>query len=320
VGQLSAERRESGLRTGNQEVRGIVDGIQFLAEDLLADRYRGARLVQRIVPWDMPWMVHRSATKTVRQIKYDGSQWIATVEGIGARLQRPVGGVFGGTTNVKCPHVLGDPNTCRADLLADTITGVAVQTVVDSLMEAQFTVASWGGPNSATDDYYRDGEVAWTSGDNAGTVSRIAGYIGSTRDCKFLFPTKFPVQVGDVGVAKPGCDGLKPTCISKFRTFFQSGQSTGSNTTTTLNDTTQSWVTDEHFGRSVRIYAGTGSVQTVNIVSNTATQLVTTPAWSPTPDSTSLYAIISGAGGNVLNFGGVDVYAPGAGKVLEAAP
>jgi uncharacterized repeat protein (TIGR01451 family) len=70
------------------------------------------------------------------------------------------------------------------------------------------------------------------------------------------------------------------------------GISTGSNSTTTLNDTLQNWIPDEWIGRTVTITAGTGSSQTALIVkSNTATQLVTSTNWARTPDKTSTYTI-----------------------------
>ena len=71
--------------------------------------------------------------------------------------------------------------------------------------------------------------------------------------------------------------------------------STGSNTSTTLNDTTQAWNTNKWANFTVTILSGTGSGQTRVIVSNTVTQLTVTPAWTTTPDNTSAY-LINGTG------------------------
>lgn len=313
VGRMSAERREAGLRSGNQEVAGIIDGVQFLLSDLIADRYRGARLVQRVVQWDMPWLVHRAAAKVIRTIKFDGSSWTATIEGVGAKLQRPVGGEFGGVSSTKCPRILGSP-TCGADLAKDTFTGVGVDVVTDDRMRFTVDTGVFNGPNCTVDDYYRDGELTWTSGQNAGTVSRVSRYYG-TGEFVLLFPTKFPILTGDQATIKPGCDGLKSTCSGKFRTLLDSGTSTGGNTSTKLNDTTKTWTPNQWAGKDLCIAKGTGSVQTVHITANTSSQLTVTPAMSPVPDATSVYTIQTTS--NVLNFGGVDVYAPGAGKILE---
>jgi len=57
-----------------------------------------------------------------------------------------------------------------------------------------------------------------------------------------------------------------------------------------LTDSGKSWTTDEHIGRTVVIYGGTGEGQRRRIRDNTATKLVV-PIWSTTPDTTSTYRI-----------------------------
>lgn len=54
-----------------------------------------------------------------------------------------------------------------------------------------------------------------------------------------------------------------------------SGTSTGSNSSTTLNDTTKTWTTDQWAGKALVLTSGLGGGQTVKIISNSATQLVT---------------------------------------------
>jgi len=67
--------------------------------------------------------------------------------------------------------------------------------------------------------------------------------------------------------------------------------STGSNTDTTVNDTNQSWTTNLYAGLRFTCLSGTGAGQESIIVSNTATQLVLSPALDVTLDSTSVYTI-----------------------------
>ncbi len=52
--------------------------------------------------------------------------------------------------------------------------------------------------------------------DNLGHVSPIAKYVDGTRAIELLFPTPFPIAVGDSGIVKVGCNGLKTTCKDKF--------------------------------------------------------------------------------------------------------
>lgn len=66
--------------------------------------------------------------------------------------------------------------------------------------------------------------------------------------------------------------------------------STGSNTSTTLNDLGQTWTPNDFIGVDVLITEGVGKGQRSTIVSNTATQLVVSPAFVTVP-TTSQYSI-----------------------------
>lgn len=72
---------------------------------------------------------------------------------------------------------------------------------------------------------------------------------------------------------------------------IDSGTSTGSNSSTTLNDTGKSWSADQHNGKALVITVGTGSGQVRTISDTTATQLTVSAAWTTTPDATSDYVI-----------------------------
>ena len=217
---FSAERREGAFRSGNQEARGWIDGTVITVPDLDANRYRGAEVFQVTLDWVFPWLVYERHRKFIRSVVRDGSSWVGTLEGRTQVLQRPAGGRFGGTFSTTCTYELGDPNTCKKDISADLRT-VTVQTVVDPRRVAQFTTASWTG--TFVDDYYRDGSLVWQTGDNAGVVSAIVGYTHATRRCDLLLPTPRPIKVGDVAIAKPGCDGLLTTCKTKFANQLNHG-------------------------------------------------------------------------------------------------
>ncbi len=81
------------------------------------------------------------------------------------------------------------------------------------------------------------------------------------------------------------------------------GTATGTQTATTLQDTSKNWFTGMWAGQEVRIISGPGTGQLRNIVSNTATTLTVTPAWDTKPVSgSSVYTIINF---ELLNDGGV---------------
>ena len=290
MGNVSAERREAGLREGNQEASGPIDGETLTIPDLIAGKYEGSTVVQSAVDWRRPWIWHRRSTKTIRSMNWDGSSWVATLEGIGAKLQQSVGTRFGANHSTACPHVLGDPRTCKADrtigaqlgpTASGTVTSATLLTLTDS--GASWTTNQFAGygvlvttgsargergivvSNTATtltlrlpiaivpeigstfdvglgirvesvdddqlmfvlddadydeaawaDDYFRDGEVEWTTGDNAGTISPVVGYDKDTRRITLLLPTPFPIAIGDHMLIRAGCDGLPGTCRDKF--------------------------------------------------------------------------------------------------------
>lgn len=71
----------------------------------------------------------------------------------------------------------------------------------------------------------------------------------------------------------------------------EAGTSSGANTTTTLNHTGKTWVTNAWANYQVRITAGVGIGQVRTIASNAATALTVSAAWTTTPDATSVYSI-----------------------------
>lgn len=72
------------------------------------------------------------------------------------------------------------------------------------------------------------------------------------------------------------------------------GTSSGSNTATTLNDTTKHWSTDQFDDLTVAITGGLGVDQERVISANTDTEL-TVAAWATTPDATSAYKVYAPA-------------------------
>ena len=110
-----------------------------------------------------------------------------------------------------------------------------------------------------------------------------------------------PCSLGTVGSTALG-GVFKATCVF-LRCYINttaehtlsvgdldSGQSSGSNSGTTLNDTTQAWTVNEFANKVIIVSGGTGVNQIRKIVSNTATE-ITVAAWTTTPDATSTYVI-----------------------------
>jgi len=77
-----------------------------------------------------------------------------------------------------------------------------------------------------------------------------------------------------------------------------SGTATGTQTSSTIQDTSQSWTTNEFAGLTVVLTSGTGAGQSRAITSNTGNTITVGTVWTTTPDTTSKYTI---DGGNTID-------------------
>ena len=216
LGSLSADRREGALRSGDQDVRGIIDGQTITLPQLKQQKWRGASVFLMVVDWCRPAIIYSRNRRVITRIVFDGSSFVGTMESITQSLRKPTGGRFGGHFSQTCQYELGGVY-CQADISSTTISTAVVATVPDSLMTVRFTTGSFLPPAAAQiDDYYRDGSIVWETGNNVGQVSAIVGFDYSTRECRLLTPTLQAMQIGDRATVKPGCNGLFDTCKDKF--------------------------------------------------------------------------------------------------------
>jgi len=132
--------------------------------------------------------------------------------------------------------------------------------------------------------------------------SFVAGLTGSrTRTRKYLLaaPRVYWAESGSADFTYTPTLGKNVLKINETHSslagslFLQgrglTGQSTGSNGSSTLIDTGQSWSTNDHAGLVVVITGGTGFGQCRGIVSNNATTLTLDQVWDTVPDATSYY-------------------------------
>lgn len=137
----------------------------------------------------------------------------------------------------------------------------------------------------------------------AGTCLDLSFRTGKYSLVPVCFDGEYKFAVNEVGLGGIGFyfdDFVKltgSTGLSLEDTFTvtqrDSGTSSGSNSSTTLNDTTKSWTVNAFADKVVVITFGTGIGQIKKIASNTSTQLTLASGWtfSITPDNTSQYVI-----------------------------
>lgn len=108
-----------------------------------------------------------------------------------------------------------------------------------------------------------------------------------------------------------------PDNTSVYEIYLRAMSSTGTataGTTTTLTDANAAWGINMWAGYTLTIDTGTGSPQTLTVVSNTATAL--TFATATAPDNTSTYSLFRGTSVNVIN-AGVGCYEYGGSAIKE---
>lgn len=93
------------------------------------------------------------------------------------------------------------------------------------------------------------------------------------------------------GLPAWGTGGMLLSTQSLVSGVIESGTSSGTNTSTTLNDTAKAWTASMWINSQIRITAGTGKGQVRKVSANTTNGLTVSAAWTVTPDATSVYAI-----------------------------
>lgn len=208
--QSSAVRSEGALRATNTDLEGALTSDEITDADLEAGLYRGAQIWEYVVDYLFP---HRGAILsekyTIQAVEWDGDQYRAELTGLAGRLDARIGKVF----TRPCMARLGD-GECRKVLTDFTFAGLTIDTVQADLRS--FTATSDASINSLTENYFRWGEIQFTSGQNNVLKMDVVDYDDGSR--LFTFPTEppFPFLAGDEFTAIAGCDGRRSTCRDKF--------------------------------------------------------------------------------------------------------
>lgn len=106
-----------------------------------------------------------------------------------------------------CRNSLGD-SRCQVDLDA-----ISLEFVVDNTSGLSFVALEL---TTEADEWFTQGFVEWTAGDNAGLKSMVAKSVQSTQTITLVQAPPNPIQDGDEGTLVPGCDKLPVTCHTKF--------------------------------------------------------------------------------------------------------
>lgn len=215
-GDASARQAQEGLKSQNMEMRGFLDADAITQEDLEANRYDNAMIVEYLVDWRYPWGGYFDRrVYWIQSTSYSDIGFTAQLVGVEDWLRSEVGG----SISRNCPNDLGDEH-CRVDVAAITVSGTV------TAVHATKSRHVFETDLVAADDNFNFGWLSWTAGNNANTglYNPVADNLGfQVRDFAasdgevtlFLF-APFTIQVGDTFDVYPGCDQLYSTCQTKF--------------------------------------------------------------------------------------------------------
>lgn len=212
---VSARRQQRGLNPTNVEGLGPITSDRITTIDLRKGLWRDASVTEYLVDWMYP---AAGAIRTVRywisDARWTGELWRTQLEGIARWLQARQGGLH--TRN--CRHDLGDGVItgigCRVDVPTLTLYNVQMGAII--VQRLTFT-AGTTVPTAHTRNRYRFGRILWTVGANKGVVQEIMDYkqLG-TRIVECFFPAPFDYAATDRFDIEPGCDKIRPTCITEY--------------------------------------------------------------------------------------------------------
>lgn len=218
---ISARRQQSGLNATNVEGFGPITSDKITTDDLRKGLWRDAEITEFLIDWMYPSAGFiRKVRYWMTETEWTGEVWRTQVEGIARWLLVRQGSLF--TRN--CRHQLGrgviSGIGCTADVPALTEYRFQISSV--QTQRLTFTISSSFVSN--TRDKWRFGRILWTEGANAGFVQEIMdfGQIGA-KVVECFFPTPSDIQVTDRGDIEPGCDKIRPTCVSIFNNLKDFG-------------------------------------------------------------------------------------------------
>lgn len=195
----------AGFAVDNTELTMLADDAVITRADILAGRWNYAAFeLFQFNYADLTQGRDILLAGTLGEVTPQRGAFRVELRGLQQYLQQPVGAVSTKT----CRARLGDAR-CRKVLTSFTHTG-SVTGVTSNQVFADST-------RTQADDYFAEGELTWTGGDNVGITCKVKTYASASDTFTLAVPTTFPIQVGDTYSAVAGCrKRLNEDCRLKF--------------------------------------------------------------------------------------------------------
>lgn len=198
----TAQSRQSDLDETSRETRGIISDAAITEKDLIVGFWEGAKVTEYTVDWMYPFRgAIQETVYWIEGTEFDKDTWRATIIGLTQFLSEPTGDHWQPTCRVDL-FSQGDFK-CNANS-SSFLANRSVTTTFGSDPKLELSMNS-ALPNAATADYYTDGTVTFTSGDNVGVVREIASVDVTGVEVTLREPVEYD-PTGDTVNVLPGCN------------------------------------------------------------------------------------------------------------------
>lgn len=203
----SAVKATADMQPTNSETEGGFGSAAVTDEDIRAGRWDYAEIEVFRVNWaDLTQGVEKITKGRLGQITRGRTQFTAEMLGMQTLLTKQIGRLVG----AECPYELGDDD-CTVDLAPFTITS----TVSSSPGRDRF----YDGSRTEVADYFTNGKVTITSGDNDGISREVKQYPGGSPTGLVILQLPFPFDIapGTTYTMHAGCRfRFTEDCVAKF--------------------------------------------------------------------------------------------------------
>jgi uncharacterized phage protein (TIGR02218 family) len=220
--------KTAGTDVGTLEITTLNDGSLFTLQDILGQVWRNAEFLIFRYNWaNLGDGIDPLLAGTIGEIRILGTELKIELRDRRQALQQEIGNKITKT----CRYRLGSTNILTGGFCLKDISGPIYTHTGSVTVAGQVTVTT---TLSAAVDFFGEGTLEWTSGENEGQVVKIGYFSGGV--VQFSRPLFGLVQVGDAFIAVAGCrKRFTEDCVTKFANGINFGgekDATGINTIT----------------------------------------------------------------------------------------
>jgi len=216
----TARQRQEGLKARNLDARGFLSSDFIKHEDLLAGKYREAKVTEFLVDWRYPWLgPFFKNVYWLNDIRFGNEIWEANLEGPTRFLRNGVGELYSRTCrytlyDTRCTVIEGPP-------FVETRSVISVATTRPRLVFKTLT-------SILPDNYFTDGLAVFLGSvarGNLGLPLEIRSHvdIGGIDEFVLHTPAPFDIVSGVNVQLTAGCDKTLATCRDKFNNLINHG-------------------------------------------------------------------------------------------------